>query len=200
MTPRTGVKLSGWTPGVHLSKEGRAQADQLVERLKGARIDAIYASPLERTSETAGPLARARKLKVRIRPEIGEVKYGAIEGKTLKSLMKTPLWRQLRAWPSDVRFPGGESLRETQARAVGAIEGIRATHAEHVVAVFSHGDWIRLALAHYLGAHIDLYRRLSVDPASVSAIQFHEYGPAIRLLNETGDLGLLAPREGTART
>ena len=193
LTPMTGVKLSGWTPGVHLSPAGRAQADALAERMRDVRIDVIYCSPLERTVETAEPVAKAKKIKIRKREEIGEVRYGALEGKSLKVLAKTKLWKELRAWPSDVRFPGGESLRETQARAVGAIERLREEHAGKVVAVFSHGDWIRLAMAHHMGIHVDLYRRLAVEPVSVSALQFHEMGVVVKLMNETGNLGDLTP-------
>ncbi|MFA5891984.1 MAG: MSMEG_4193 family putative phosphomutase [Actinomycetota bacterium] len=201
LTSHTGVKLSGWTPGVHLSKEGRAQAARLVERMAGVPLDAMYASPLERTGETAEPLARARGLDVGIREELGEVHYGRIEGKTLRSLAKTPLWSQLRARPSDVRFPGGETLCETQARAVGAVEELRRDHAGKSVAVFSHGDWIRLALAHYAGVHIDLYRRLSVDPASVSVLQFYDGGVQVRRVNDCGDLSSVPlPAPATEKT
>ena len=188
LTDHVGTRLSGWMSGVRLSAHGRTQADGLVERLDGLRIDALYSSPLERARETATPLARARKLRVRERAELGEVHYGGIEGKSLKVLAKSKLWRRLQAWPSDVRFPGGESLRETQARAVAAIEALRADHAGETVAVISHGDFIRLSLAHYTGMHIDLYRRLTVDPASVSAIMFTEYMPLIRCINDTGTL------------
>src|SRR5436309_13980555 len=122
LTSHVGMKLSGWSSGVNLSEQGLAQTKQLVERLRNVRIDAIYSSPLERAVQTAQPVARAHKLRIRQRDDIGEVKYGALEGKTLKSLVRSKMWSRLRAWPSDVRFPGGESLRETQARAVGAIE------------------------------------------------------------------------------
>lgn len=193
LTPMTGVKLSGWTPGVHLSAAGRAQAERLAERMGDLPIDAIYASPLERTIETAQPLAKLRKLRIRQREEIGEVHYGSVEGRSLRSLAKTALWTQLRAWPSDVRFPGGESLRETQARAVAAIERLREEHTGKTVVVVSHGDWIRLAMAHHMGIHIDLYRRLAVEPVSVSALRFVEMGVVVKLLNETGNLGDLAP-------
>jgi probable phosphoglycerate mutase len=192
LTGHTTARLTGWTPGVHLSERGRAQADGLVARLDGLAIDAIYSSPLERAVETAQPLARARKLRIRMRDELGEVHYGDLQGRTFKVLARSKLWKHLRAWPSDVRFPNGETLRETQARAVGAIEELRQAHANATVAVFSHGDFIRLSLAHYLGIHIDLYRRLSVDTVSVNALQFFPMGVQIRRMNDTGTLGDLA--------
>ena len=193
VTSRTGVKLSGWTPGVDLSSEGKKKAERLADRFADVTLDAIIASPLERCVQTAEPTARAKGLTITQREDVGEVRYGAIEGRSLKALAKTPLWRKIVAWPSDVRFPGGESLRETQARAVGAIEEIRAQYKDKAVAVFSHGDWIRLSMAHYTGMHIDLYRRLSVDPASVCALQFYDLGVQVRLLNESGSLGTLTP-------
>lgn len=195
LTPHVGHKLSGWSSGVHLSDEGRAQAARLAERLHDVQIDAIYSSPLDRATETAQPIAKDHKLRVRQREEIGEVKYGDLEGKSLRTLAKGKLWARLQTWPSDVRFPGGESLRETQARAVSAIERLRAEHAKQTVAVLSHGDWIRLSVAHYLGVHIDLYRRINVDPASVSAILFFESMPVVQAVNETGDLAILGRRK-----
>ena len=56
------------------------------------------------------------------------------------------------------------------------------------------GDWIRLSVAHFLGVHIDLYRRINVDPASVSAILFFDFGPVVQVVNETGDLTILGRR------
>lgn len=194
LTPHVGHKLSGWSSGVHLSDDGKKQAARLTERLHDVQIDAIYSSPLDRALETAQPIAKDHKLRVRQREEIGEVKYGDLEGKSLRMLAKGKLWSKLQTWPSDVRFPGGESLRETQARAVAAIERLRAEHPKRNVAVVSHGDWIRLSVAHYVGAHIDLYRRINVDPASVSAILFFESMPVVQVVNETGDLTMLGRR------
>jgi probable phosphomutase (TIGR03848 family) len=191
LTAHVGAKLSGWKSGISLSAEGRAQAEKLAARLRDVHIDAIYSSPLERAVETAQPVAKTHKLRIRQRDEIGEVHYGQLEGKSLKTLAKGKIWVQLQAWPSDVRFPDGESLRETQERAVSAIEHLRTQHPKQVVAVFSHGDWIRLSVAHYLGVHIDLYRRIAVDPVSVSAISFHRFGPVVHCVNELGDLSTL---------
>ena len=112
LTPHVGHKLSGWSSGVHLSDEGRAQASRLTERLHEVQIDAIYSSPLDRAVETAQPIAKDHKLRVRQRAEIGEVKYGELEGKSLRTLAKGKLWAKLQTWPSDIRFPGGESLRD----------------------------------------------------------------------------------------
>ncbi len=92
--------------------------------------------------------------------------------------------------PSRVRFPGGESLVEVQARAVGACEELGTRHDGHPVAVVTHADVIRLLLAHYLGVPLDLYHRVSVAPASVSVVDLPAKGPPrVPIVNCGAELG-----------
>lgn len=193
LTAATGELLTGWLPGFSLSDEGKRQVADLVERMKPVRLDAVYASPLERTMETARPLASAKGLRVRARDGLGEVRYGSWEGKRLRVLAKTKLWRSVMARPSDVRFPGGETIRETQARALSTIDEIRAAHPRGSVAVVSHADIIRLVVAHYAGIHLDLFQRLAVAPASVSAVWIGDTRTAVLKLNDSGGLDGLTP-------
>lgn len=196
LTPITGVRLAGWKPGVSLSEEGREEARLLSERLASVRLEAIYSSPIDRAVETARPTAAQKKLRIRTRDALGEVRYGSWEGRRLDALAKTKLWRTVMARPSEVRFPNGETIRETQARAIDGVERIRAEHDGQAVAVFTHADIIRLLLAHYAGVHIDLYQRISVGPASVSAVWLGVGGPRILKINDTGSLaGLTPPRK-----
>jgi probable phosphomutase (TIGR03848 family) len=190
-------RLYGTTPGIHLSDEGRTQADRLVERLSGVKLDAVFSSPFERCLETAEPLAARRNLEVQVVAELGEVDYGRWTGRTFNSLRRTALWRRVHQIPSSVRFPGGESLTEVQDRAVRALEEIAARHPRDVVAVVSHGDVIRLLLAHYAAMHMDLFHRLVADRASVSAVTVGEGVPRVVRMNDTGTLGDLA--EGRPR-
>ena len=194
LTPHTNDKLSGWLPGISLSEEGRKQAAALAERMGPVHLDAVYASPLERTIETARPLASSKGLRVRVRDGLGEVRYGDWEGKRLRVLAKTKLWKQVMARPSEVRFPGGETIRETQFRAVSAIEELQKTHPSASVAAVTHADVIRLVLAHYAGVPIDLYHRLLVAPVSVSAVWLGGGGPRVIKMNDTGSLdGISVP-------
>ncbi|MFM8944957.1 MAG: MSMEG_4193 family putative phosphomutase [Actinomycetota bacterium] len=190
----TGRLLSGWTPGVHLAEEGRRQAEGLVERLRGVSIDAMYASPLERCRETAAPLERDRGLKATVRKDVGEIGFGDWTGQPLARLAKNRLWSRVQFLPSRMRFPNGESFAEAQARAVAALEAIVAEHPRGTVAVFSHADLIRLVLAHYLGTHLDLFQRIHVDTASVSAVRLGDGMPMILTVNHTGDLHALRAR------
>jgi probable phosphoglycerate mutase len=67
-------------------------------------------------------------------------------------------------------------------------------HSRRLVALISHGDPIRLVLAHYAGMHLDLFQRVEVAPASVSAVAIGERGGRVLRLNDTGSLQDLVPR------
>jgi probable phosphoglycerate mutase len=181
---RTG-RLAGWTPEVHLNEKGRAQAAALGERLASARLTAVYSSPLERTVETAQAVAEPHDLKVQLREDLGEIHYGEWTGKKLKKLRRTRLWQVIQHYPSGARFPGGESIRETQARVVGALERIAEQHPKGRVAVVAHSDVLKLTVAHFAGMPLDMYQRLIIDPASLSVVWLGKMGPRIAMMNDT---------------
>ena len=183
VTEHTGKKLSGWMEDVPLSDEGRKQAEAVAERLEDHRIEAVYSSPIDRTLQTARPIARRHGLKVSGVRGIGEVEYGRWTNRSLKVLARTRLWAQIQRWPSAARFPDGETLREVQVRVVGAVEKIVEEHPKGRVCVVSHGDPIKLVCAHYLGLHIDLFQRIVIAPASVSVVAISGSGPAVLALN-----------------
>ena len=185
---RTG-KLAGWLEGVHLNEHGQKQAEAIAQRLSKAPIIAIYSSPLERARETAAPLAKAKGLRVRIEAGLGEVRYGEWTGQSLKRLARTRLWRVVQQQPSQMEFPEGETFRAVQARAVDAIEKIAREHPKDLVAAFSHGDVIKLVVAHYLGAPIDLFQRIIINTASITMLNLGQSHPTLVKLNDTGSLG-----------
>ncbi|MGH2738407.1 MAG: MSMEG_4193 family putative phosphomutase [Actinomycetota bacterium] len=199
VTDATGKRLYGRSPGVHLSKRGRAQAEAVAERLKALPIRAVYSSPLERCRETAAPIARALGLRVRTDRGVLETDIGAWTGRTFGQLRRSGLWRQLLAVPSSARFPHGESLAEVQARTVKALEAIASRHPTEIVVVVSHGDPIRLAMAHYTGTHLDHFQRLEMAPGSVSGVAIGGGAPRVLRVNDTGDLSDLLPRRTRGR-
>jgi probable phosphomutase (TIGR03848 family) len=168
-------KLAGWLPDVHLNDVGRAQADALAASLAEVKLQAIFASPLERTMETAAPIAAAQGLEVQPRPALGELKLGKWEGRSLKSLRRLKMWHRVQNAPSLARFPGGESFAEAQARIVSELDTLIQMHSSKraLIACVSHSDMIKLAVAHYVGIPLDLFQRLVVDPGSISVLTFH---------------------------
>jgi probable phosphomutase (TIGR03848 family) len=195
-TDAAGKRLTGRAPGVHLNEDGRRQAERLVERLDGIRVDAIYASPLERCRETAAPLARARRLSVHVRRGLIETGYGDWTGRSIAQVRKTKLWRTVERVPSAIRFPGGESLLEVQARAVAEVNRIALDHRKGIVVVVSHADPIRLVIAQVAGAHVDHLHRLVVDPGSICVVALGDGAPRLLKVNDTGDLAALRAGRG----
>jgi probable phosphomutase (TIGR03848 family) len=183
-----GERLAGWTPKVHLNDEGRAQVEALVQRLAEVPLHAVYSSPLERAIETATPLAGSHGLNVQVREGLGETRYGEWTGKGLKELKDEKLWPVVQVYPGGARFPGGESLREVQTRMVVELDAIRDAHPEQTVAIVSHSDPIGMAVAHYAGLPLDLFQRLTISPASITAFAFTTFGPRLLCLNHTHSL------------
>lgn len=164
--------LPGQLPGIHLNERGREQAAALADWLAGRAIAAVYASPLERAIETAAPLAQARRLEIRVVPELADLDVGEWQGRSWKALGRTQAWKSLLRDPGQFRFPGGESFRECQARVLAALDRIAAAHRRgDTAAVVFHADPIKLALAHALGMPIDHFQRLVIATASVSILQ-----------------------------
>jgi probable phosphomutase (TIGR03848 family) len=176
-------KLAGWLPDVHLNARGQVQAAALPGLFSSIRLKAIYSSPLERAVETAQPLARSQKLSLETRAGIGEIQYGSWQGRSLKALRKRKLWPVVQFSPSLARFPGGESFTEAQARIVNEIETLRTKHSgeKTSIACVSHADAIKLAIAHYLGLPLDLFQRLTIEPASVSILRINHGARLIRM-------------------
>lgn len=186
-------RLAGRLPGVHLNDTGRKQAEavahSLVPRLKKASVRAIYSSPLERTMETAEPIAEALDVEIIARPGLIETDYGDWQGKTLKDLGRRKLWKVVQNNPSLMRFPGGESFAETQNRISQEIEALRAEHTDkQVIICVSHSDPIKLAVGYYLGLPLDFFQRLTIAPASISTLLINNSGT--RLLNLNTDISL----------
>ena len=191
-TPTTGKSLPGRAPGLHLADSGIAQADAVAVRIaKLKRVDAIYASPLERTRETAAPIGKARGLKVQIDKGLLECDFGDWTGHELKVLMKLPEWTTVQRYPSGFRFPNGESFTEMQGRITAATQRLVDKHAGGVIVAVSHADPIKALVAHAMGTHLDLFQRIVMSPCSVTAITYSSGGPAVLTVNSTDDLGSL---------
>ncbi len=187
-TPTTGKTLPGRAPGLHLADKGHEQAAAAAARIAPLKkVAAIYASPLERTRETAAPIAKATGLRVKIDRGLLECDFGDWTGAELKALNKLPEWTTVQRYPSGFRFPGGESFTEMQTRMVSTLNRLAERHPGETVVAVSHADPIKAAAAHALGTHLDLFQRIVISPCSITAILYGNGGPAVLATNSTGD-------------
>ena len=194
-------KLAGWTPGVHLNELGNAQAAALGERLADAKIHAVYSSPLERTMETAQAIVNHHEhLQVQPLENIGEVGYGDWQGEKLSKLRRFKLWENVQNNPIRVQFPNGETMRAAQARAVDCIEELYLSHPRQTIAVVSHSDVIKMVVAHYLGMHLDLFQRINISPASLTALHLDGGRPMLHTINDISHNPKQVPQSQDAKS
>jgi broad specificity phosphatase PhoE len=182
-TEAIGRRLVGRLPGWHLTAEGRAQAERLVETLRGQPIARIFSSPLERTRETAAPLARARGIDVADEDGLIEVEFGAWSGLTFEELARVPEWERFNTNRATAAVPGGEDAAAVQARIVATLERLAAAHRGETIAAVSHADVIRSAVLHYAGAPLDMVHRIEIGPASISAVALGAGEPRVLFVN-----------------
>jgi probable phosphomutase (TIGR03848 family) len=186
-TPTTGSVLPGRAPGLHLSEDGKKEVAATAERIAALKaVAAVYASPLERAHETAGIIASRRGLIVLTEPGLLECDIGDWTGWEISKAAKTPEWATVQRYPSGFRFPGGESFVEIQTRMSTTIAALVARHPGETVVAVSHADPIKTAVAHALGTPLDLFQRIMIATASISAIAYGRTGPAVLTVNSTG--------------
>ncbi|HUC70780.1 MAG TPA: histidine phosphatase family protein [Stellaceae bacterium] len=179
-----GRLAAGRMTGIGLSPKGRAEAAAIAERLAGEKVDAIYASPLDRARETAEIIAGRLERPVVIREDVIEVDFGEWTGLTFDQVRSDKRWVPWQSCRSIAAIPGGESWRRVQERAVDALFDLRRAHPEGTVVVVSHGDVIRAALLFALGMPLDLYNRIEVATGSISAIRIDDGGIRVPAINE----------------
>jgi probable phosphomutase (TIGR03848 family) len=189
-TAALGKSLSGRMQDVQLDVNGQQQARQLAKRLAALKIDAIYSSPLERTLETAAPLAEQMQLPCSVAEELVELDFGDWTNCSFTQLADDPTFKRFNTFRSITRIPGGETMQEAQTRLITGLERLAKKHPNEVVAVFSHSDMIKSAVAYYAGIHLDLFQRLEISPASVSVIDLFDDTARIVCINDTGTFGV----------
>ncbi len=195
VTSTTGKVLPGRAPGLHLSPTGQRQAQVAAQRLDElvVRPSALYASPLERTRETAAPIARALRLRAKVDKGLLECDFGEWTGARLSSLRKKPEWRAVQNSPSTFRFPAGESFTEMQLRMWTTLERLSRAHPGETIVVVSHADPIKAAVTYAQGVPLDLFQRTVISTCSISAVVLTNSTPVVLSVNNTGTLKELIP-------
>jgi probable phosphoglycerate mutase len=180
-----GKTLSGRMDGVSLSDLGRREAEALAARLRGEGLETVYASPLQRTRETAAPIAAAAGAPLRFEDDLLEVDFGPWSGKAFEELSCDPAWA---VWQRDrgvARPPGGETMVDVQARLRRWLDRARAEHPEGRIAAVTHAEVIKALVAYTLGFSLDQHSRLEVSPASLTTIVAGDWGMKVMAVNET---------------
>ena len=179
-----GRVLAGRMPGVGMTERGRAEIAAQAERLAGEKIAAIYASPLQRTRESAEIVAARLGLPIEFRDDLIELDFGEWTGATFDSIRADPRWQAWSTQRSLAAIPGGESMRAVQQRVVAALLELNERHLHETVVLVSHGDVIRSALVYALGMPLDFYNRIEIGQGSISTINISASGIRVPTLGE----------------
>lgn len=181
-----GTRLSGRKEGVILTENGKAEAAALAQSVTGISVDAIYSSPMERAQATAEPLAKVWNREIQVMDAFNEIDFGKwtqAEFAQLHSDEQFSLFNQFR---SHTRIPGGETMLEAQCRMVRGLEALMQHHPQQKVAIVSHCDMIKAAVAYYLGMPLDHLLRLDIEPASITVLNIYPETARLQLLNHRG--------------
>lgn len=187
-TDAVGKRLSGRMKGVHLNEEGRAQAQRLAAQLSALDISVIYSSPLERAIETAESLAKAFNLSVIANDDFFEIDFGEWTNCMFEALEFKPAFKMFNSFRSCTRIPGGEMMIEAQARIISGLQKLSVQHLNKTIAIVSHSDLIKSAIAYFAGIHLDMFQRIEISPASVSMVELYDETARITAVNYTGKL------------
>lgn len=181
-----GHTLSGRMQKISLSPEGAEQARRLADRLAGGRLDALQSSPVLRARETAAAVADRLGVTVTEAEPLNEVDFGDWTGQGFDDLDRDPRWHRWNEQRGEGEAPGGESMAAVQQRIMAHLRQVASAAAGKVVAMVSHCDVIRAAVAGVLGLSLDRLLQFEIGPASVSRIQIGEWGGRVITLNEGG--------------
>lgn len=168
---------------VGLNTRGWAEAEAMAQALSAFPLRAVAASPQRRTQETAQSIAQPHDLPVRTEPGLDEVwVQDSWLGKKWEELQgDADLQRYLR--DPTCHCAAIEPATQVQERVIATAERLRA-EGDGPVLLISHGDPIKLLLAHYLSMDLSAYRRIVVHTGSVSVLRFHPlYGRRLLALN-----------------
>lgn len=171
---------------VPLSPGGEAQCAVQARRLAALRIDALYASDLERARRSGEIIAAPHGLTPRILPALREMAMGRWEGLTADEIRarEPDAFRDWMTRIGEFPFPGGESLPDLLARAGPAFDHIVGASPAGAVAIVAHGGTNRALLCRALGVPLDRLLAFGQDYGALSVLEDSADGWMLRRLNE----------------
>lgn len=188
-----GKIMYGRTPGVGLNERGRAEAAALGLQLEQAGIRRIFSSPMQRALETAAPLSSRIGVEVIGVEDLNEIDFGEWSSHSVADLLSSPTWQAFNTNRSLVTIPGGECLLGVQTRMIRFLSEAARQFEDETIAVFSHADPLKTAIAHVVGLPIDSIPRIEISPASVSIVHWDKHNVRILCINCPGTAAVVNP-------
>ena len=176
---------------VKLSAAGLCQAEKLRDRLATQKIDAVYASDLQRASTAAEIIASRHQLDVITCAEIRETNFGRVEGLTADEVnhLYPDLAKSWAKWSLQLEFPDGENVGEVIKRVGSFVDRLKKHTVEETIFILAHSAPLRLIICQLLGIGMKHWRQFYLDLASLSIVETYPEIAIIRRLNDISHLG-----------
>ncbi len=185
---RRGV-LTGQTPGVSLSAQGRVQSQELALRLGTAKLSQLRVSPMQRCIETIEPWINAQRKfqseSLIVDHGVNELDFGDWTGRKISSVSMTREWARVQKQASKAKFPNGESLKQVQRRARSSFDEAVSARGRGAIGIVTHADVIKVLVADLLNLHLDEFQKIVIDNASVTVFDYNKGKVKLLTLNDS---------------
>lgn len=173
-----------------LTDKGREQAKKAAQGLLHEKIDLIFSSDLNRAFDTAKVIGELLGLEVNTFEELREMRFGVWEGLTTQEIMNK-YTNEHTIWmtePHKLNLPEAEKLIDLQERLLGIVNILIKDNKDKNILIVSHGSSIKALILGILGIDISFYNRFTISNTGISIIEYRDYSPVLRVLNDTSHL------------
>lgn len=178
---------------IPLNDVGREQAKGIAEYLHKGKLTAVISSPVLRAMETASAVAKPHSLDVIPDDGFAEVDYGDWVGRGFDELAcdSAELWRDYHLKPLSTTLPNGEAMTDVVKRISNSVTKIVNKYSSGRVAIVSHADVLKIAIAGLMGIDLNLISKMSIDNCAMMLIRLQkEVGPRLIFYNYKNGFGL----------
>jgi broad specificity phosphatase PhoE len=183
---------------IALNETGRKQAALLAQALRDEKPSVIYASPLQRTRETAAEISRVLGVEVKFDDALKEIAAGDIDGLTFEEVAEhySDFFQHWMKGDPSLRLPGGESFIDLRNRTRPFLQNMIAEHKDGDVIIVSHTLAIMSIITDALGMSEAFFRRIRLNIASISILEFKDGNASLLQFNDTCHWNGLDRNEG----
>jgi broad specificity phosphatase PhoE len=182
-----------------LNMTGKREGLAVAFALEDTSLAGIYASPLIRAVQTLEETADRHGQDVKVVEDLTDIDFGDWQGRAKDEVAREDP-DGFRTWlenPSEMRFPGGESLVEAAGRAAKAVEELASKHEGRQFAVCTHRVICKILVCRLVGIDLSRFWSLKIDTASITVLNKHQGRWILEKLNSDFHLAPLADERVT---
>ncbi len=183
-------RIQGHTD-VELTERGKEQARATARRLAGVNFGVAYSSDMSRARDTALIILGERETPLHSVPELREYNKGVFEGLTPEEYRQRYPEHYHASLVNDLDFtpPGGETIRQCQARLSAFVRALKGKHSDEDVLLVGHGGSLRSGIVALLDLPLEANWKFVMHNCALSVIRIYSNNAVMHLYNDTSHLG-----------